>query len=277
MSSIASRIFDVPVALRKDVECFILTEFPGKDGVTIHTLPSAIPGIVFHHNDGRPAIEGILTSSGRIISPPTLFVHGAGAESSTMNFGKGSYSVIQVILKPHSLQSILGINAMILKDSVVDFNEFSNGDLNEQLINAHSGLERVVIFTDFLMRQFNQVKMRDRLIEESLHLIHRSLGKISIKTLLRHLNISERQFERRFGQAVGLPPMAYMRVKRFNEVMRLMKSGQYRTLTEVAYALHFHDQSHFIRDIKTFTGITPKSLSQKVSDFSHNQAGYSYT
>jgi AraC-like DNA-binding protein len=55
-----------------------------------------------------------------------------------------------------------------------------------------------------------------------------------------------------------------------------MKTRRYDTLTEVAYALNFHDQSHFIRDIKTFTVITPKSLSQKADDFYHNQAGYSY-
>jgi AraC-like DNA-binding protein len=55
-----------------------------------------------------------------------------------------------------------------------------------------------------------------------------------------------------------------------------MKTRQYDTLTDVAYALNFHDQSHFIREIKTFTGVTPKNLSQKVDDFYHNQAGYSY-
>ena len=74
---------------------------------------------------------------------------------------------------------------------------------------------------------------------------------------------------------MGISPFSYIRVRRFNEALRLMQTGQYDTLTEVAYALNFHDQSHFIRDIKTFTGITPKSLSQKVNDFFHNQAGYS--
>jgi len=67
----------------------------------------------------------------------------------------------------------------------------------------------------------------------------------------------------------------YLRVKRFNEAARLMKTGQFETLIDVAYALNFYDQSHFVRDIKAFSGITPKSLSQKEDAF-HGVAGYSY-
>ena len=113
-------------------------------------------------------------------------------------------------------------------------------------------------------------------MEKSLCLTHNHVGTVSVKALLEQLDISERQFERRFSQAVGMSPYSYIRVKRFNEAIRLMKTRQCNTLTEIAYTLNFHDQSHFIRDIKAFTGITPKSLSQKVDDFYHNQAGYSY-
>jgi AraC-like DNA-binding protein len=113
-------------------------------------------------------------------------------------------------------------------------------------------------------------------VEESLRLIDQWAGRITVKAVLEHLDISERQFERRFSETVGLSPLSYIRVRRFNEAMRLIKSGRYNTLTDVAYALNFHDQSHFIREVKAFTGVTPKSLSQRADDFIHNQAGYSY-
>ena len=113
-------------------------------------------------------------------------------------------------------------------------------------------------------------------MEESLRLIQNHVGTMTVRTLLEQFEISERQFERRFLQTVGISPYAYIRVKRFNEAIRLMKTRQCATLTEIAYALNFHDQSHFIRDIKAFTGSTPSSLSQKADDFFHNQAGYSY-
>ena len=193
-----------------------------------------------------------------------------------ITFGRGSYTVVQVILKPHALKTLFGINALTLKDQAVELNEFSTENLNDQLINAPGESEQVALLSSFLVAKFKESNARDDLVEESLRLIHKRTGAINVRTLVEHLDISERQFERRFCQTVGISPLSYIRVRRFNEAMRLMKTGKYNTLTEVAYALNFHDQSHFIRDIKMFTGITPKSLSQRVDDFYHNQAGYSY-
>jgi hypothetical protein len=49
-----------PNILKHDVECFILNEFTAEEAVSINVFSNGIPGIVFHHNDGRPAIESIL-------------------------------------------------------------------------------------------------------------------------------------------------------------------------------------------------------------------------
>jgi len=193
-----------------------------------------------------------------------------------MRFEKGSYTVVQVILKPHALKTLLGINALALKNQAVELNEFSTEDLNEQLLNAPDENTQVSLLSGFLVSKLQQANTRDDLVEESLSLIHKSKGAINVRALAKYLDLSERQFERRFSQTVGLSPLSYIRVRRFNEAMRLMKTGAYNLLTDIAYALNFHDQSHFIREIKSFTGITPKSLSQSVDDFYHNQAGYSY-
>ena len=75
---------------------------------------------------------------------------------------------------------------------------------------------------------------------------------------------------------MGLSPQFYIRVKRFKAAIKLMKTRQFMKLTEIAYALDFHDQSHFIRDIRAFSGLTPKSVSQKEDDFHHGEAGYFY-
>ena len=276
MDSNRYRIFGAPEALQKDVECFIVNGFHDEEGTTIKVFSNGIPGIVFHQNDGHPAIESIVTQSGRRFSPPTLFLCGPGTESSAMHFGKGSYGVIQVIFRPHALKSLFGINALSLKDAAVELYEFSMEDIQAQWMEAHDGQEWVTLLTNFLLDKLTQAKARDLLIEESLRCIHQCAGRVTVNKLAKHLDLSERQFERRFGQTVGIAPQAYIRVRRFNEALRLMKSRQYGTLTEIAHALNFHDQSHFIRDIKTFTGVTPKSLAQKVDDFFYNQAGYSY-
>ena len=276
MSSIRFIILPAPEILKNDVECFKIAEYTGEDGIAINVSPSGVPGIVFQQNNGQSAIENIITHSGRIASPPSLFLYGSGTEPSVMHYKRGPRTTIQVIFKPHGLQTLLGINASALTDGWADLHEFSAKDLPAQLIEARNEQERMTLLTSFLIARFKQAKTRDTLVEESLRFIHTNIGSMHVKYVLDYLNISERQFERRFTQTVGISPHLYIRVKRFNEAIRLIKTRQFERLTDVAYALNFYDQSHFIRDIKAFTGITPKSLSQKVDDFHNDQVGYSY-
>lgn len=77
-------------------------------------------------------------------------------------------------------------------------------------------------------------------------------------------------------KTVGVTPQFYIRVRRFNEAIRLMDTGKFEKLSEIAYALNFYDQSHFIRDFKQFSGITPRGIYQKVEQFFRDQVGASY-
>jgi AraC-like DNA-binding protein len=276
MSSIKFNMLPAPEILKNDVECFRIVEYTGEEGLAIKVSPNGVPGIVFQQNNGRSAIENIITHSGRTACPPPLFLYGPGTEPSVMHYKRGSSTTTQVIFKPHALKTLLGINASRLSDGWADLHEFSAEDLQVQLLEAKNEQERLTLLINFLVARFKQAKTRDTLVEESLRFIHKNISSITVQYLLDYLHLSERQFERRFAQTVGLSPHLYIRVKRFNEAIRLIKTRQFERLTDIAYALNFYDQSHFIRDIKAFSGMTPKSLSQKVDDFHHDQAGYSY-
>jgi AraC-like DNA-binding protein len=196
-------------------------------------------------------------------------------EPGVMHYGAGQFTSTQVVLKPHALQTLMGLNASILTNSLVDLSEFSAGSLNMRLMEAHTDEQRVRLITDFLISKLRQTKSRDCLVEESLRLIHHNSTSVTVKQLLDTFNLSERQFEKRFTQAVGLTPYFYIRVKRFNQAIHLMKTHPLAKLTDIAYALNYYDQSHFIRDIKAFSGITPKNLLQRV-DYHADQRVYAY-
>jgi AraC-like DNA-binding protein len=274
MSSIKFDILPAPAVLRGEVECIRVIEHRREEGVAIKVFPNGLPGIVFQHDNGHSALENIITPS-HTSYVPTSFLYGPGIEPSTMNFKKGSYASIQVVFKPQALNTLLGLNASALTNGFAELNEFSTEDLDLQLMEASDNEKRVALLIDFLLAKFNQAQSRDKLVEESLHLIHQNITSIDVRHLLKCLAISERQFERRFSQTVGIAPQAYIRVKRFNEAIRLMKTRQYGKLTDIAYALNFHDQSHFIRDVKALSGLTPRTISQKVENF-QDQSGLSY-
>jgi AraC-like DNA-binding protein len=276
VSAIQFEIIPAPKNLREDVECFRLGKYTTSAELAVKVCPNGFPGILFQHSyKDQSAVKNIVTRSGRVVYPPISFIHGQVTELSIMNFS-GPFTTIQAVLKPHALKTLFGIDASTLTNGSVDLNRLSAGDLNMQLIEAPADRDRVALLAGFLAAKLKSGYSRDTLIEESLVLIQQNISSITLKYLLERLGLSERQFEKRFRQTVGISPKLYIRIKRVNEAMRLMDTGSYARLTDVAHALNFYDQSHFIRDIRVFSGIAPKNISQKVNEFRGDRVGFSY-
>ena len=268
------KILPAPDILKNDVVCFRIAEHTSPEKLAITISLNGLPGIVFQHSNGRSPIEQIVTASDGSSQIPTLYVYGQTMSQGTMLHKSEPSIMTQVVFKPHALRSIFGLNATAATNNLIELNEFSRGDLNLQLLEAKSDSARVGLMTDFLVAQLEKARTRDVLIEESVRYIQKNIASISVKAILEHLSLSERQFEKRFVQTVGISPQFYIRIRRFNEALRLMKTRRYERLTDVAYALNYYDQSHFVRDIKDLSGMTPKGLSQKVADFYHDPGGY---
>jgi AraC-like DNA-binding protein len=84
-------------------------------------------------------------------------------------------------------------------------------------------------------------------------------GMISVSDLARAAGVSDRQLERLFRERVGLSPKQFVRIVRFQEVLRATRSGSGPDVGWAAIALEhgFYDQAHFINDFKSFVGRTP--------------------
>lgn len=276
MHSIHFAIFPPPAILKNEVECVRIAEHRGEEAVTIQVSPTGAPGLVFHHHNGHAALEHIVTHSGRSFCPPPLFLSGPVIEPSVMTYKQAAFTTVQVIFKPCALKTLFGINASHLAPGWMGPQECGALDLTDQLMEARSRQEQMTLLTTFLLTRLKQEKPRDLLVEASLQLIHAHMGSLHVKDLLNTFHLSERQFERRFTQAVGLTPQTYLRVKRFNAAIHLIKTRRFARLTDVAAALNFTDQSHLIHDIKAFSGMTPTRLARQVDDFYHEQTGYAF-
>jgi AraC-like DNA-binding protein len=159
---------------------------------------------------------------------------------------------------------LLNTDPTELNDGSVALADFSRMNIGEQLLNARSEHERVAFLSDFLRAHVESSGSEDALVAESLRLIHDGIRTIRVPRLLKSLNVSERQFERRFVRAVGVPPHSYIRIARFRKAFRLIKANQFERLSDIAYDLSYVDQSHFIKDMKAFSGYTPTRLADTI-------------
>lgn len=79
--------------------------------------------------------------------------------------------------------------------------------------------------------------------------------------------LGKKQFERLFRESVGMNPKEYGRIVRFQRALRMMQLGS-RDYAGIAYANYYSDQSHFIREFREFSSLTPKQLVEYQTPYS---------
>ena len=101
-------------------------------------------------------------------------------------------------------------------------------------------------------------------IDERKHklfaLIYSSNGEMSVKELSQKVFWSSRQINRYFNAQFGLSLKAYCNILRFRASLEHIAQGK------LFPELNFTDQTHFIKQIKKFSGVVPKELSKNEND-----------
>ncbi len=93
-------------------------------------------------------------------------------------------------------------------------------------------------------------------------MIRRIGGKITSAELARAAGTSVRGLERAFDRDYGLSPRQYLRRLRMQTACQLLVSTR-STLAQISDRCGFSDQSHFNRDFKRMTGMTPRAYRRK--------------
>lgn len=255
-------LYTPTAALTEYVECFWTLEACEEDiGVTLSTFANGVSGIIFQHCDGRSGL-GPATARAhpfRNKDVPTSFLYGKRTEPSH-TFAKARFGLTGVVFRPQALSTLLNIQPAELTNAPIALTDLSSDNVGERLLNASSQQEQFVLLSEFLRARVGRARREDPVVAASLQLIDRRIQSIRIRHVLKYLNVSERQFERRFMHAIGVSPHQYIRILRFQEVVRRLKTMQFNRLSDMAYDLNYTDQSHFIKEVKDLSGYTPTRL-----------------
>ncbi|WHT75212.1 helix-turn-helix domain-containing protein [Myroides odoratimimus] len=72
--------------------------------------------------------------------------------------------------------------------------------------------------------------------------------------------MSEKTLERLVKQYIGMSPKLFSRIMRFQSSLDLLRESKFKNLTTLSYQSDYYDQSHYIREFKEFTGVSPKEF-----------------
>lgn len=78
--------------------------------------------------------------------------------------------------------------------------------------------------------------------------------------LAKSIGVSNRHLNRAFQNAVGIGPKQFVRILRFQQVIKAAQQNVDLNWAEIAADTLYYDQSHMIAEVKRLTGMTPTAF-----------------
>lgn len=169
------------------------------------------------------------------------------------------FGIFGAYLYPYALPLLFRSSSCGFSSQMIDLKDLAGAEgreLEEQMMLAPGNAHRVTILTRFLEKRLCSFT-HEPPVFSAIRQVIASMGEERVDGLAEKVNLSRRQFERKFKEYSGFSPKLYSRIARFQAAIRQYRNNT-RSLTEIALECGYYDQSHFIHDFKSFSGYHPR-------------------
>lgn len=223
--------------------------------LSVLTFPIGCPQIIFHRKSPLyiPELgssQNPFTISGQVNFP-------AHVQSS------GNLEMIVAVFFPHTISMFIDTPPSAFYNREINgYDIVGSPGLHEtadRIFDSRNGDDAIAVLEQWLMTKIAPT-LNLRRTGKSVELIVRD-PYVSVRRLAECACLGKKQYERVFREQVGMNPKEYLRIVRFQRAMRMMQLG-FCDYADIAAANGYADQSHFIRDFRQFSGMTPGRLSE---------------
>lgn len=178
----------------------------------------------------------------------------------------------------HGYSSVFGIRFLsssatfLLRDNIDQFNNqvvdlatiLGNPliELHGQLQEATSVQQQIELVEAYLI----QLLTKNVKVIPKIDLVHQVVKVLThkdfndtIDNVAEQYGITARYLQKVFVQHTGLSPKLLIKINRFQNSLVLMEKNKY-SLTTIAHECGYYDQSHFVREFKSFAGYAPSGF-----------------
>ncbi len=173
----------------------------------------------------------------------------------------GRQCFILIPLPPLSGYQFFGEGLLDFTEKIIPLDDIWGRNISrliEQVQERSSWAERFSIIDHFLMEKFAQAQ---HVFCPEIYWAWQQLkskgGHISIRDMAKTVGWSDRHFSKCFQKQVGITPKLAARQIRFHETLKLLRTSHGYSLSEIAIARGYADQSHFTREFHAFSGCSP--------------------
>ncbi len=176
--------------------------------------------------------------------------------------------MIVALFYPHTIGIFTDTPPSEFYNMEISWNDIGNRHLNDlavRISDSPDASTAVGLLEQWLIAKIRKPQNLGRIGYAVRQLLHNP--SVSVGNLAGDVSLSRKQFERLFREYVGMNPKEYARIARFQQTLRMMQLGS-RDYVGIACAAGYADQSHFIREFRQFSGLTPRRLIEQQTPYS---------
>lgn len=177
--------------------------------------------------------------------------------------------LIDIQLNPSVFYKLFNVPINELENEIYTFNDISldfDGSILEKVSDARNNDFLIYsLLNEYLINLFDKLHFK----EDDIVLNINELYKFGdLDKFFKDQNLSIRQLERKVKTYTGLTPKNLSKIGRFYSILEYMKFRQFNIqFSQLAFEHKFSDQSHFIKEFKSFCNETPSKFIKHSNDY----------
>ncbi|MBP2629941.1 MAG: helix-turn-helix protein [Firmicutes bacterium] len=234
-------------------------------------LPKLLPGtgteLIFHYH--KPPV--LLTPSGEKTLLPCCHIisprYGFYPLKPTNRIG-----FIAVRFRAGAFRHFCNEASNDLIDSFIDIKTLwgrKGFEFEQLIIEARTLEERIRIIEIFLMGFLEKYHRSEHWVDLAVKNLLYQYNTIKLKDISHELFISDRQFQRKLKESVGVSPKTFQRIARFESVLKNLLLRKNKHYLDLALENGYYDQSHFIKEFRNNVGEYPSAFLKDENFMSH--------
>lgn len=171
-------------------------------------------------------------------------------------------NVLVVCLKPTALYHLFRTDVSKIVNTGTNPRHLFNDELDHFSIafdKENTMEERIDLMNGIFKKQLQMVKPAFNFIDTAIDFIIKKEGKLSVDDLILKLNVSKRYFQRKFKEMVGISPLLYIKIIRYNFIFSSFKEKDAHYNSSSAL-LYFYDSAHYSKSFKKYLGMPPSEF-----------------
>lgn len=249
--------------LQNVIDHILLMHFYPREGyVAVKPYPTRIEQALVFFARGYIKARAVENDQVLPISRIALF----GQQVSRLDFHpqcEDEFLMVMIVFRPGALFRVLGVQSCDITGHFCDAKCFLSDELrnlNDRIANESSFDRMIRHAENYILHKLVHVKRDASPIDRAAQLLMDYPQRFSLDWLADQVNLSPRQFQRKFIERIGIGPKLYGRISRFSQAFFFKDQHGEIDWLSVALKFGYTDYAHMVRDFRQFAYTTPNII-----------------